>query len=157
MERDLLQQRAIRDSTQSLMLKIKAYYDVFRSGWAVNDDNPCSALKQYDFLSCTMEESVWIGNGLRGVKNMAQQMEIYSTFLRIIDLRMNAPSIVIASEDSVISKCLSAVHFQVLPATIVGISPYISTNEILHRRLIGRHVEPGTGLSWTLWLRSSRS
>lgn len=139
---DLLNTRIVRNRHEpsgSLMLKVKAYYEVFRRDWAINDRRrkfPRSAPEQLDFLDYISDEHVWVGNGLFGVKNLAQQMEIYSTFMRIIEMRTHAYHIM-DTDDSVVIKASSVLRFQVVRPTILEIFPHILGHE---NRLIDREI-----------------
>lgn len=125
------------------MLKVQTYFETFRHGWGINADSaktPRTALEQLDFLVSMMDEDVWIGNGLFGVKHLAQQHEIYSIFFRIIDFRMQGFEIA-DTEESVMIKRSCVLRFQAGPATISEIFPHILEHDSLRDRVIGRHVE----------------
>lgn len=145
MARDLLNARIVRhrrEPTGSLLLKIKAYFEVFRRGWAISDGRrkfPRSAADQLAFLSNIVHEHVWIGNNLYGVRNLAHQMEIYSTFMRIIEIRMFAHHIVDV-EDSVVINTSGVLCFQVIRSTIMEIFPHVLGHESLVNRLIGQEI-----------------
>lgn len=151
--RDLLQMRSVhhrRDASGSLMLKVKAYFETFRHGWGTNADNvrtPRTAFVQLDFLGSMMDEDVWIGNHLFGVKHLAQQHEIYSLFFRIIDFRLQGFEIA-DTEESVVIKCSCVLRFQVIPATISGVFPHILEHDSLRHRLIGRQIEAPATLTF---------
>lgn len=146
MARDLLNTRIVRqrhEPSGSLMLKVKAYYETFRLGWAINDGRrrfSRTAPEQREFIRYLFDQDVWVGNGLYGVQIMTQQHEIYSTFFRIIELRMHSYDIV-DTEDSVVIKSSAVLRLQIVRATIMEIFPHILGHEDLVRRLIGRQVD----------------
>lgn len=146
MTRDLLNARIIRqrhEPSGSLVLKVKAYYEAFRLGWAIKDKRrrfSRTATEQRDFIEYLFDYDVWVGNGLFGVENLVQQHEIYSTFFRIVELRMHSFTI-IDTEDLVIVKSSSVLRFQIVRATITEIFPHVLGHEDLVRRLIGKQVD----------------
>lgn len=70
MMHDLLNTRIVRqrhEPSGSLMLKIKAYYEAFRLGWAINDGRrrfSRTMPEPREFIKFPFDEEVWVGNAI---------------------------------------------------------------------------------------------
>ncbi|GMF13985.1 unnamed protein product [Phytophthora lilii] len=151
--RDVLSTRTMlrRHSPEgSLFHVVKEYFHVFRTGWAVQESGRKRLLGEQDqreFLHSVMDPEVDVDNGLRGPDVMAEQIIMYSTFIKFIRLTMKSYDIVVA-DDAVIVKTNARLRFQVLRDTIEMIFPHVIGDECLVAQLVGEEVEPSIGLTF---------
>lgn len=152
--RDILSTRTMlrRHSPEgSLFHVVKEYLRVFRSGWAVREAGRKRLLDEQDqraFLHSVMDPDLDVGNGLRGPDVMADQIILYSTFIKFIRTTLQSYDIVVA-EDSVIIKTQATLRFQVLRNTIEMIFPHVLGDECLVAQLVGQEVEPDIGITFS--------
>ncbi|GMF13984.1 unnamed protein product [Phytophthora lilii] len=152
--RDILSTRTMlrRHSPEgSLFHVVKEYLRVFRAGWAVPESGRKRLLDEQDqraFLHSVMDPELDVGNGLRGPDVMAEQIILYSTFIRFIRVAMTSYDIVVA-EDSVVIKTQAKLRFQVLRNTIEMIFPHVIGDECLVAQLVGQEVEPSVGITFS--------
>ncbi|EGZ06390.1 hypothetical protein PHYSODRAFT_376035, partial [Phytophthora sojae] len=134
----------------SLFHVVKEYFHVFRTGWAVQEVGRKRRMGEQDqrqFLHSVMDPEVDVDNGLRGLDVMAEQILMYSTFIRFIRTTLQSSEIVTA-EDSVIIKTQGTLRFQVSRNTIERIFPHIIGDECLVAQLVGQEVEPSISLTF---------
>ncbi|KAG6614356.1 uncharacterized protein IUM83_14495 [Phytophthora cinnamomi] len=152
--RDILSTRTLlhRHSPEgSLFHVVKEYLRVFRSGWAVQQSGRKRLLDDQDqraFLHSVMDPQLDVGNGLRGPDVMAEQIIMYSTFVRFIQVTLQGYDIV-AAEDSVVIRTQAKLRLQVLRETIEMIFPHVIGDECLVAQLVGREVEPDIGITFS--------
>ncbi|KAL3664644.1 hypothetical protein V7S43_010393 [Phytophthora oleae] len=152
--RDLLSTRTFlrRHSTEgSLFHVVKEYLRVFRTGWSLQETGRKRLIDDQDqraFLHSVMDPELDVGNGLRGPDVMAEQIILYSTFIRFIQVTLKSYDIVVA-EDSVVIKTRAKLRFQVLRRTIEMVFPHIIGDECLVAQLVGQEVEPSIGITFS--------
>jgi hypothetical protein len=152
--RDVLSTRTLlrRHSPEgSLFHVVKEYLRVFRCGWAVQEAGRKRLLDEQDqraFLHSVMDPQLDVGNGLRGPDVMAEQIILYSTFIKFVSVSMTAYDIVVA-DDSVVIKTQAKLRFQVLRNTIESIFPHVIGDECLVAQLVGQEVEPPVGITFS--------
>ncbi|RLN70310.1 hypothetical protein BBJ28_00015406 [Nothophytophthora sp. Chile5] len=135
----------------SLFRVVKEYFHVFRTGWTLQEAGRKRLLDDQDqraFLHSVMDAEVDVENGLRGPDVMAEQIIMYSTFIRFIRLTMHSYDIVVA-EDSVIISAKSTMRFQVLRNTIEMIFPHVLGHEWLVAQLVGQEIEAAAGITFS--------
>jgi len=94
-----------------------------------------------------MDAYVDVGNELYGPEVMAQQLQIYSTFVRYLNLSLKSVD-VISADESVVVATRGTFRFQVLHDTIQRIFPHVMANEVLVAQLVGRQVTVLTMLAF---------
>ncbi|EGZ06389.1 hypothetical protein PHYSODRAFT_253277 [Phytophthora sojae] len=133
----------------SLFQVVKEYFHVFRTGWAVQEVGRKRRMGEQDqrqFLHSVMDPEVDVDNGLRGLDVMAEQILMYSTFIRFIRTTLQSYDIMVA-DNSVIIKTQATLRFQVSRNTIEMIFPHIIGDECLVSQLVGQEVEPPIGIT----------
>jgi hypothetical protein len=128
----------------SLFHVVKEYFHVFRTGWVVQEVGRKRLLDEQDqrqFLHSVMDPEVDVDNGLKGPDVMAEQLIMYSTFIKFIRLTMKSYDIVVA-DDSVVVQTKSRLRFRVLRNTIESIFPHVIGDECLVAQLVGQELEP---------------
>ncbi|KAE8993575.1 hypothetical protein PF010_g17271 [Phytophthora fragariae] len=153
--RDVLSTRSMlqrHSPNGSLFHVVKEYFHVFRTGWAVQESGRKRLVgeqHQRQFLHSVMdpEVDVDVDNGLRGPDVMAEQIIMYSTFIKFIRTTLQSYDIV-AADDSIVIKTHARLRFQVLRKTIEKIFPHVIGDECLVAQLVGQEVEPAIGLTF---------
>lgn len=144
--RELLRSRAVmqrHDPAGSLAQVVRTHYQVFQQGYVVPDATRRFAMAEWQqrvFLRDVVDDDIELGNGLVGAENMAEQIKIYSIFLRFLKLSLDQLKITVADE-SVVIATRGRMQFEIKPQTILGIFPHVASNERIMARLVGQVVE----------------
>lgn len=144
--RELLRSRAVMQRhypAGSLAQVVRTYYQVFQQGYVVADATRRFAMAEWQqrvFLRDVLDDDIELGNGLVGAGNMAEQIKIYSIFLRFLKLSLDQLEIAVA-EDSVVIATRGRMQFEIMPQTIVDIFPHVAGNERNTSRLVGQVAE----------------
>lgn len=151
--RELLQARAVHrrhDPTGSLMKKVETYFQVFGQGYVVPDPSRSFGVteqQQRSFLLEVADHEVDIGNGMKGVVNMGDQLQIYAQIMRCIALFVTHAEVIL-SDDAVMIKTTGRMRFQILLETILGIFPHVVGNDRILSKLVGQVIEQDTSVTF---------